>query len=344
MKRASLLAAVVACTLALATGNARAQTPPTPPAAMGVVSGVVRNGTAGASTPVVTMQLIAVLPSGQIGAQSMETRDGAFRFAAPADPTVTYLLRTEYAGVPYLDEVPILLAREAPTVERTLTVWETTSTRPALRIARTTMYVEGVDGGLGRLQLRREDVVENPTDRVYVGAADHRTLRLPTPDGAVAVDAQQAFDATAELEQGVVVTTQPLRPGQTTVRTRLLTEYDTRRGEYALRVTSPLPTAAVEVHAPVSLISGVRPLAGAEVGKPVDADGEHWQVTRRTAPAAEGESMVVVLRGLSGLQAANPLTSMRGAGVGTLVALAVVAVGSVALVRARGATPREVHA
>ena len=125
-----------------------------------------------------------------------------------------------------------------------MVVWETTDARPALRIARTTVFVEGVDGGTGRLQLRREDVVESAGDRVYLGGADRRTLRLPTPDGAVAVDAQQSFDGSAELEQGVVVTTQPLRPGQTTVRTRLLVQYDVRGGEYALRVTAPLPMSA----------------------------------------------------------------------------------------------------
>lgn len=356
MSRIALVAAaVVTCALALTAGGARAQAPAptvptptatsTPPTApMGVVSGVVRNGTAGASTPVVAVQLIAVLPSGQIGAQSMETRDGTFRFAAPADPTVTYLLRTEYAGVPYLDQAPVLIAREAPNVERTITVWETTSTRPALRIARTTVFVDGIDGAMGRLQLRREDIVENAGDRVYIGGADRRTLRLPTPEGAIAVDAEQAFDATAELEQGVVVTTQPLRPGQTTVRTRLLVEYDVRLGEYPLRVTAPLPTAAMEVHAPVSLIAGVRPMANAEVAKPVDAEGERWQVTRRTSAAAEGESMVVLLRGLSGLQAANPLTSMRGAAIGALTALAVVAVAALLIARVRGTARREAGA
>ncbi|MFA7296064.1 MAG: hypothetical protein WC211_02625 [Dehalococcoidia bacterium] len=307
----------------------------TPTAVMGTVSGIVRNGTAGAPTPVVTMQLIAVLPNGQIGAQSIETRDGTFRFAAPADATVTYLLRTEYAGVPYLDPVPVLLGAEAPTVDRTITVWETTDARPSLRIARTTVYVEGIDGATARLQLRREDVVESAGDRVYVGGADRRTLRLPTPDGAVAVDAQQSFDGSADLEQGVVVTTQPLRPGQTTVTTRLLVEYDVRAGEYALRVTAPLPTAVVEVHAPTSLVGGVRPLANAEVAKPVDAGGERWQVTRRTSAAAEGESMVVQLRGLSGLQAANPLTSQRGAATGAAVALGVLAVGALAALQVR---------
>lgn len=342
--RRLVVALGMACVLALTVNEARAQTPTPSAPLLGTVSGVIRNGTAGAPTPVLTVQLIAVLPSGQIGAQSMETRDGTFRFAAPADPSVTYLLRTEYAGVPYLDQAPVLIAREAPNVERTLTVWETTSTQPTLRIARTTVYVEGIDGATGRLQLRREDVVENASDRVYIGGADHRTLRLPTPDGVVAVDAEQSFDGTAELEQGVVVTTQPLRPGQTTVRTRMLTEYDVRLSEYALRITAPLPTAEMELHAPESLVGGVRPVVNAEVVKPVDAEGERWQVTRRTAPAAEGESMVVLLRGLSGLQASNPLTSMQGAALGAAVALAVLVVGAVAVARTRGAAPGEAAA
>lgn len=351
---AAILAAVVA--VVLTARAAAAQTPapttsptavvpaPTGPGAMGVVSGTVRNGTAGAGTPSVTMQLIAVLPSGQISAQSQESADGTFRFTTPADATVTYLIRTEYQGVPYLDPTPVLLAPEASSVQREITVWETTSTRPAVRIERTTVFVDGIDGATGRLQLRREDIVENPTDRVYVGGEDRRTLRIPTPEGAIAVDTEQAFDATATLEQGVVVTTQPLRPGMTTVRTRLLTQYDPRGGEYALRVTAPLPTAATEVHAPISLVGGVRPTVNAETSRPVEAEGERWLVVRRTGPAAEGESMLVTLHGLSGLQATNPLTSIQGAGVATVVAALVVAVGVVAVMRIRRAVGSEAGA
>ena len=81
----------------------------------------------------------------------------------------------------------------------------------------------------------------------------------------------------------------------------------------------------------------MRPLANAEVAKPVDAAGERWQVTRRTSAATEGESMVVQLRGLSGLQAANPLTSQRGAATGAAVVLGVIAVGAFAALRARSA-------
>src|SRR5690349_21859399 len=101
-----------------------AQTPQ--PTIAGVIGGTVHNGTAGAPPVEVSVQLLAVPQSGQITAQQQTTIGQRFRFEAPADPNVTYLLRTEYEGVPYLDEAPILISRDLPTAERDVTVWETT--------------------------------------------------------------------------------------------------------------------------------------------------------------------------------------------------------------------------
>ena len=333
---------VVALAFALAATSVHAQTPTATPtsatpapvgAPAGTISGTVRNGTAGAATPTLSMQLIAVQASGQINAQAQQTSNGAFKFTAPADASVRYVLRTEYAGVPYLSNVPLLISRESPTIQYDLTVWETTTTRPALKISSTTVYLEGVDGDQHRVQLRRDDVVVNPGDRVYVGGDDHRTLRLPSFDGVVAVDTDQAFDATADLDGQLVVTTQPLRPGNNTVATRTLATYDANTSEYVVRVIAPLATETTEVRGPNSLTRAVRATTNASGAKPVDESGEHWLVARRTGAAREGEGMVVTFSGLGGVQPENPLTSMRGAGIAVGVALLVLIAASAVLMR-----------
>jgi len=348
MRLASIAIAVLA--FALAATNVHAQTPsPTPTSATptpstappGVISGTVRNGTAGASAPTLSMQLIAVQASGQINAQAQQTTNGTFRFAAPADASVRYVLRTEYAGVPYLSNVPLLISRESPTIQYDLMVWETTATRPALKISSTIVYLEGVDTQQHRVQLRRDDVVVNPGDRVYVGGDDRRTLRIPSSDGVIAVDTEQAFDATADLDGQVVVTTQPLRPGQNTVATRTLATYDVNTSEYVLRVTAPLATDSIEARGPNSLVRAVRATANAAGAKAVDESGEHWLVARRSGAAREGEGMVVTFTGLGGVQPENPLTSVRGAGIAVGLALAVLIAASAALMRVRISVRRD---
>jgi hypothetical protein len=329
--------AVAMLAFAVTMTHAQAQTPSATPSAApaGVISGTVRNGTAGAATPTLSIQLIAVQASGQITAQTQQTSNGAFRFQAPADASVRYVLRTEYAGVPYLSNVPLLISKESPTNHYDLTVWETTTTRPDLRIARTVVSLEGVDTDQHRVQLRRDDVVLNPGDRVYVGGNDHRTLRVPASDGVIAVDTEQAFDATADLDGQVVVTTQPIRPGENTVATRTLATYEPNTTEYALRVIAPLATDSMEVRGPSSLVRSVRATANATGARPVDESGEHWLVARRTGAAREGEGMVVTFTGLGGVQPENPLTSVRGAAIAVGVVLAVLVLASAVLMRVR---------
>ena len=110
----------------------------------GVVSGTVRNGTAGAplpSLPALAVQLIVVTRQGAVTSVQTTAEGGRFRFEVPADPAVTYLLRTEYQGVPYIDQAPVLLSAEASSATRELTVYEVTRDRPTQRIRSTVVMV-----------------------------------------------------------------------------------------------------------------------------------------------------------------------------------------------------------
>jgi hypothetical protein len=323
--------------LALAT-SVEAQGPP----AMGVISGTVRNGTAGAATAELPVQLITVPRTGSISAQQTMTVGGRFRFEAAADATVTYLLRVEYAGVPYLDAAPVLIAPEAPTVERALVVWETTSERPALRSESTVVSVQAVDRVSARMQLQREDRVVNPGDRVYVGGSEHVTLRFPAPEDLVGVIEDQAYDGVAATDGQTVTSTRPLRPGVNSIVTDLVVGYDPAAAQTVLRVTAPLPTERLEVRVPARAVDSLRALADAVRAPDLDQGGERWLVVRRPTAVRDGESVVVALVGLSGRQPENAFTSMRGAAVAVAVAMAVVG-GALAVstrrAREGGATP-----
>lgn len=310
---------------------------------MGVISGTVRNGTAGAAPAEVPVQLITVPRSGAISALGTTTVGGRFRFEAPADATATYLLRAEYAGVPYVDEVPVLIAREAPTVERELVVWEVTTERPALRSEATSVSLQAVDRASARMQLRREDRVVNPSDRVYLGGTagggERVTLRFPAPEGLVAVREEQAYDGSAATDGQTVTSTRPLRPGVTNIVTDMVVGYDPAVAQTVLRVTAPLPTDRLEVRVPARAVDSVRALTDAVRVPDLEQDGERWLVVRRRTAPREGESVVVALLGLSGRQPANALTSVQGAAVALTVALLVV--GGALVLAARGGRARK---
>jgi hypothetical protein len=329
MRRANLVVMLASILVAVAFATrAEAQTPPptstAAPSAMGVISGSIRNGTAGAPITEVIVQLITVPKTGAITAHTTTTVAGRFRFAAPADGTVTYLLRAEYAGVPYIDELPVLISPEAPTVEREMVVWETTTSRPALRSEATVVSVLAVDRASAQMQLQREDLIVNPTDRVYIGGPEKVTLRFPAPEGLVGVREEQAYDGVADTDGQTITSTRPLRPGVTRVVTDMVVGYDPAVRDTVLRVTAPLPTERLEVRVPERAVDSLRTMNDAVRAPDLEEDGAHWLVARRGTAAREGESVVVALVGLSGQQAENALTSKTGAAAAVVAVLLVV--------------------
>ena len=266
--------------------------------------------------------------------------DGRFRFEARADALLTYLLRTEHAGIPYLDQAPLLISPELPTAQRDLVVWETTDARPALRIAQTTVTVLGVERSTGRIQLQREDRVVHDGDRVWVGGADGVTLRVPGPEGLEGVEAQQGFDGAAGVDGQTVTSTRPVRPGTTTFVATLVVGYDLAQDAYRLRVTAPLPTDEMEVWVPERFANDIDAADARTASE--ERDGERWRVIRSTGAAREGEGLVVSIEGLSGRQPDNPLTTTRGAAVASALALLVLVGwrrGAAALARAADRVP-----
>ncbi|MGH7861101.1 MAG: hypothetical protein ACREOS_02575, partial [Candidatus Dormibacteraceae bacterium] len=74
------------------------------------VAGTVVDGTAGASMPkglVVTLQGVGVTHQITVRQTAAVSSDGRFSFAdVPSDASVTYVVSTTYAGVPYLTAIP----------------------------------------------------------------------------------------------------------------------------------------------------------------------------------------------------------------------------------------------
>lgn len=318
--------AALATAIAIVGGwssTAGAQTPvPTFPA--GVVSGTVANGTAGAGgTEGVRLQLLALAKDGRVTATETSAEGGRFSFSPPADPTVTYVLRATYQGVSYLVDPPILLSAELVSDQREITVFETTDVPPELRIESTVMSVQGLDRERGELSLQREDQVVNPSDRVYVGAADRVTLRIPVPDGVTGLALTDEIEATVRLDGPVATTTQALRPGSNLVVTRYVVGYDLASDRYRLRVTSPLPAAEMEIWVPERFVEDVEAGPGAVRASDRTIQDERWRIVSRIDPAREGESLVATIDGLTRANESNPLTQRAGAAAGATIAIAV---------------------
>ncbi len=298
------------------------------PAATGRISGTITDGTAGASlSGDLPILLIELNGNNVVDSQQTTVSGGAYSFAVVPDASASFVLRLEYQGVPYFGD-PAQITPDQPTAQRDITVYETTSEAPALTIQSTTATLLAIDRAAGQLTLLREDLVQNPSDRVYVGAKGAPTLRLPAPDGTTDAGGLTADDP-VQLQGGVVTVGTPLLPGVTSVVTRYTIGYDRQADRYQLRVTTPVQADRIEARAPSRFLRSLDPVGDAQRAPDAQVQGEQLLVvTRQNVPPGQG--LQVDMIGLSGAQpAGNPLTDRPTVVLGAAIALVVIAGGAV---------------
>ena len=192
------------------------------------ISGTVVDGTAGAALPrglVVTLQRVGPGHQSVVNQKASVGASGRFTFAdVPTDPSVSYFVSTEYAGVPYVSTVP--KANGGATTTVPVKVYEPTTSDTAIKIDDESWLLGSVDVDKQQALVLVTLVVSNDGDRVYVG--DHRgdpgsavpgilprTLRVTLPRGASDFQPQLGLDPAALLPvEGGFVDTAPVLPGQ----------------------------------------------------------------------------------------------------------------------------------
>lgn len=330
------LAGGLATMFASPTGSMLAQEEPD-----GRISGRVIAGTAGATTEGVSVQLIILEDSDITGSEETAVVNGEFEFTVPARASRTYIPFVRHQGVQYFG-YPVIIGPEEPQATRDITIFETTRETPDLRIVNTVVTVLALDRQSGQMALEREDLVETPGDRVFIGDDVSVTLRIPAPPGTLDAGGDDA-GGSVSFEGGVVSTTTPMRPDElTTVVTRYIIQYDPADDRYLLRVTAPVATDHIEVRVPQRFIHRLEPREGAERSDDVVMDGE-WEgdvlqtvvLDENTEP---GRGLLVELIGLSGRQETLVLTERGGAAVAAVGALALIAGAAFAVFRRRGST------
>ncbi len=334
---ASMLALAVALVALLASpgGNVLAQDGEPD----GRITGRVIAGTEGASTDGISVELIILEASEVAGSEETSVADGEFEFAVPARASRTYIPFIRHEGIQYFAD-PVILAPEEPEAMREITIYETTQQAPDLRILTSVVTVLALDRQRGQLALQREDLVETPGDRVFVGDESGITLRLPAPQGTIDAGGGDT-EGSVTFEGGVVSTTTPLRPDDlTTIVTRYIVEYDPADDRYALRVTAPVRAEHIEARVPRGFVHRLDPRDGAERGDDVELDGEMEGQVLHTVVleggAEPGRGLVVELVGLSGRQETLVLTERSGAAIAAAGAFVLIAGAAIAVFRRRG--------
>lgn len=187
----------------------------------GVISGTIKNGSAGASLPaelVVTAAQLDDQGNEVARRQGNAGSDGRFKiegldFAAGGQ----LIVGTDYLGVTYSAFVEVPDAANEVTAE--ITIFEPTEDESGISVLSDVLtIVPGRKGDLEVIQLLR---IANRLDRTYVGAGNgtaRAVLRLPLPQGARDFLPLEGIrpEGISEIAEGAV-TGDPLLPGESSV-------------------------------------------------------------------------------------------------------------------------------
>jgi mono/diheme cytochrome c family protein len=301
---------------------------------VGVISGQVRNGTAGAAPPAgIEVRLRAFdMDATFVDAITTTTSaDGSFRFEG-IDPTAPVQLEptATYYGVTYVGDLEeaIQLSPEQPTGEVDITVYETTEDDSAVRIERLHIVT---DFAAGQVQIAELYILSNTGDRAYVGTLEQGTIRLSVPSDALSFQPGGDPNRYRTLADGIADTI-PVPPGVSTAESVLVYNLAYDDG---LELTRPLPYAAKIVNVFVPDVGVEVSGEGLRDGGPFNAQGTLLN-TYLADDLAAGSQLTIKLSGepeLTTVSVSSPHEANKGPddtqsmAIGLIVLAGAVAVG-----------------
>ncbi|HEY3109376.1 MAG TPA: hypothetical protein VGL23_11520 [Chloroflexota bacterium] len=221
------------------------------------ISGAVVNGTVGGAAPTDAPVSVIGISGRRAFEQARSTAGPGGRFEVtdlPAAPDLTYVVRVDHAGVPYLSD-PVQ-SSNGPARELTVKVFERTEDSAALEVERHSLVVLEPAAGQRTLQMRETVVLRNRGDRTWAPAVDGAAgpmglLRFSLPDGAADLQLGRGLTGQPMLADRGFGLQMPIPPGRREFSFSYRVEYGA--SSYRLRKTLVYPTALLEVEVPSAL-------------------------------------------------------------------------------------------
>jgi hypothetical protein len=199
-------------------------------------------------------------------------------------------------------------------------VYETSTDPSIISLDSRSIVVNGADAKLRLLSLFEILAVSNKSDHAYVGK-DGVVLRLGLPDGAAQITPQPGFDfGNAKIENGMLITTGPISPGDQTALIAYSLPYTGTSKTVTIGTAMPTQNERFLVKdGTYDISSQVFNDAGL-----VDVSGDKYHVLSVDKPIV-GDTLSVDILGLpkagnSGESSNGPLYAAIGAGVLVIVA------------------------
>jgi hypothetical protein len=212
--------------------------------------------------------------------------------ARPFQPVVTI----EHAGVPY-QAVGEPMTPTTPSQKITVTVYEATDQRPDLKIQMRYVRADATAGGLHIADMM---IVNNPTDRAWLGTAGpdgkRSAMWVALPAGVKDIEMDGEFHSCcARVEGGKVVSSAPLVPGQSQFGLAYLVPGD--GGRAVATIDAPLPVRGMTVMVPEPQVDSIR-VEGLEKSKTFPAKEDVVLRSFKGEGILPGQKIVLTMTGL----------------------------------------------
>lgn len=291
----------------------------------GTISGTVTNGTPGGGSVAGLPVTLYEYQGMNIVKQYTGTTDDSGKYVFKDVPVLDgegYIAHVTYSNVDFPGSL-LLMPQDAGKVDA-IKVYEPSTDASIISLDSRSIVVNGADAGSRLLSLFEILAISNKSDRAYIGN-DGVVLRLGLPDGAAQITPQPGFDfGNAKIENGMLVTTGPISPGDQTALIAYSLPYTGTSKTVTIGTAMPTQNERFLVKdGTYEISSQVFNDAGL-----VDVSGDKYHVLSVDKPIV-GDTLSVDILGLpkagnSGESSNGPLYAAIGAGVLIIVAGALV--------------------
>jgi hypothetical protein len=285
------------------------------------ISGTVTNGTPGGGSVAGLTVTLYEYQGMNIVKQYTGTTDDSGKYVFKDVPVLDgegYIAHVEYSNVDFPGSL-LLMPQDAGKVDA-IKVYEPSTDASIISLDSRSIVVNGADAGSRLLSLFEILAVSNKSDHAYVGN-DGVVLRLGLPDGAAQITPQPGFDfGNAKIENGTLITTGPISPGDQTALIAYSLPYTGTSKTVTIGTAMPTQNERFLVKdGTYDISSQVFNDAGL-----VDVSGDKYHVLSVDKPIV-GDTLSVDILGLpkagnSGESSNGPLYAAIGAGVLVIVA------------------------
>lgn len=239
-------------------------------------------------------------------------QDGNFEFIVNANEKYNYIPLLIYEGVRYLSEPQsINFSNTSENKKIYFDIYQNTSNHSSIIIKQTTITLMKLQRSDSTLTFRREDLVHQDDQYVYIGEESGHTIQIPLFADTLNASAEGEYLSEFKIKGNYLTTQMPIRPGLNKILTTHIVSYDKNKDYYLLNIKNPFPSNLVLVEIPEDFISKIEfENSDSWTTKTTEINNVPLLIFSKDMYVEQNQNTHLTLIGLSGLNSPHIFTSV----------------------------------